>query len=63
VSDSPDAISETILEWTKMDDMNIDLILTTGGTGFGPRDYTPETVAPLLHRPAPGIAQSLLQEG
>lgn len=41
----------------------VDLLLTTGGTGFGPRDYTPETILPLLHRPAPGIAQALLQEG
>lgn len=41
----------------------VDLLLTSGGTGFGPRDFTPETISPLLHRPAPGIAQALLQEG
>ena len=41
----------------------MDLILTSGGTGFGIRDNTPETIRPLLHREAPGIAQSLLNEG
>ena len=41
----------------------VDLLLTTGGTGFGLRDGTPEAVAPLLHRHAPGVAQALLNEG
>jgi gephyrin len=41
----------------------MDLILTSGGTGFGIRDNTPETIKPLLHREAPGIAQQLLNEG
>jgi molybdopterin adenylyltransferase len=35
------------------------VILTTGGTGFGPRDVTPEATAPLLERPAPGIAEAI----
>lgn len=39
------------------------MILTSGGTGFGPRDFTPEALEPILHRKAPGIAQALLQEG
>jgi gephyrin len=41
----------------------VDLLLTSGGTGFGIRDGTPEAVRPLLHREAPGIAQALLNEG
>ena len=41
----------------------LDLILTSGGTGFGVRDNTPETVRPLLHREAPGVAQALINEG
>lgn len=41
----------------------IDAILTTGGTGFGPRDLTPEAIKPLLHRDAPGVAQALINEG
>jgi Probable molybdopterin binding domain len=41
----------------------VDLILTSGGTGFGARDYTPEAVRPLLFREAPGVAQALINEG
>ena len=35
------------------------VVLTTGGTGFAPRDVTPEATAPLLDRPAPGIAEAI----
>jgi molybdenum cofactor synthesis domain-containing protein len=35
------------------------LVLTTGGTGLGPRDVTPEATAGVLHRPAPGIAEAI----
>lgn len=39
------------------------VIVTTGGTGFGPRDITPEAVRPLFHREAPAVAQALINEG
>jgi len=39
-----------------------DLVLTTGGTGLGPRDVTPEATAPLLERSAPGLAEALRQQ-
>ena len=35
------------------------LVLTTGGTGFGPRDVTPEATAEVLERAAPGIAEAV----
>jgi molybdopterin adenylyltransferase len=38
------------------------LVLTTGGTGFGPRDITPEATAALLERDAPGIAEAIRAE-
>jgi molybdopterin adenylyltransferase len=36
-----------------------DLVLTTGGTGFGPRDVTPEATSAFIERPAPGIAEAI----
>mmetsp|Transcript_16494 Transcript_16494/g.17844 ORF Transcript_16494/g.17844 Transcript_16494/m.17844 type:complete len:648 (+) Transcript_16494:44-1987(+) len=65
VPDNPEAIRQVIESWTDPNNKfnRVDLILTSGGTGFGERDYTPETIRPLLHREAPGIAQQLLNEG
>ncbi len=39
------------------------LVVTTGGTGFGPRDVTPEATRAVLDREAPGIAERMRQEG
>ena len=36
-----------------------ELVLTTGGTGFGPRDVTPEATADVLERRAPGLAEAV----
>ncbi len=64
VPDDPEAIKRAIENWTDENSPNhVDFILTSGGTGFGIRDNTPETIKPLLHREAPGIAQALLNEG
>jgi molybdenum cofactor synthesis domain-containing protein len=37
----------------------IDVILTTGGTGFSPRDVTPEATQAMIERPAPGLAEAM----
>lgn len=41
------------------DNKRYDLILTTGGTGFSPRDFTPEATLDIIHRNAPGIAEAM----
>ena len=41
---------------------NVDLILTTGGTGFAPRDVTPEATLAVIDRSAPGIAEAIRAE-
>jgi molybdopterin adenylyltransferase len=41
---------------------DIDLILTTGGTGFGPRDNTPEATRAVIERQAPGLAEAMRRE-
>lgn len=41
------------------DHMGLNLILTTGGTGFGPRDITPEVTKSVIDREAPGISEAM----
>ena len=45
------------------DSAKIDLILTTGGTGLGPRDVTPEATASVVTRQVPGLAERMRQAG
>ena len=54
VPDDVDAIRARVSAWA--DDPQVDLIVTTGGTGFAPRDVTPEAVKPLLRREMDGFA-------
>jgi gephyrin len=58
VEDDVDAIQGVIRGWTDAaaEDSRPHLIITTGGTGFTPRDVTPEAVKGLLERDAPGLA-------
>lgn len=57
-------ISQTVCEWSEPgSSAQVDVILSSGGTGFGSRDLTPEALRPILHREAPGIAQAMLAEG
>jgi len=55
VPDDRDEIVSALRELTA----SAGLVLTTGGTGFGPRDVTPEATASVLDRPAPGIAEAI----
>jgi molybdopterin adenylyltransferase len=55
VPDDRDAIAEAIAELAE----EAALVLTTGGTGVGPRDVTPEATADVLERAAPGIAEAI----
>jgi molybdenum cofactor synthesis domain-containing protein len=61
VADETHLITPRLLSWA--DGGDIDLVLTTGGTGFGPRDVTPEATRPVLDREAAGIAELLRRRG
>ena len=54
VADEVEAIRRRVASWAEQED--VDLILTTGGTGFAPRDVTPEAVRPLFRREMDGFA-------
>jgi molybdenum cofactor biosynthesis protein B len=54
VADDVDPIREQVRSWA--DDEGIDVIISTGGTGFAPRDVTPEAVKPLCRREMDGFA-------
>ncbi|PLY03828.1 MAG: molybdenum cofactor biosynthesis protein [Desulfuromonas sp.] len=53
-------ISEALRQWSKQ---GLDLILTTGGTGFAPRDVTPEATLDVIEKETPGIAEAMRAAG
>jgi len=55
--DEESAIRETLASWADSGEM--DVILTTGGTGFSPRDVTPEATRAIIDREAPGLAEAM----
>src|SRR5438034_11485713 len=57
VPDEPDRIAGKLVRWA--DSGEVDVVLTTGGTGLTARDVTPEATAAVLERAAPGIAEAL----
>ncbi len=61
VPDETARIAETLVRWA--DGGEVDLVLTTGGTGLAARDRTPEATRAVLEREAPGIAELLRARG
>ena len=56
VPDGTDSVASAV---TEMTDEFAGLVVTTGGTGFGPRDVTPEGTSAVLDRQAPGLAEAM----
>lgn len=57
VPDEKDEIEKALI--CLCDDVKADVVLTTGGTGFSPRDITPEATRAVIEREAPGIAEAI----
>lgn len=60
VTDDLEHLRNTLHSLTEREDIN--LIITTGGTGFGPRDNTPEATRAVIDREAAGIAEAMRRE-
>jgi molybdenum cofactor synthesis domain-containing protein len=58
--DDESTIRAALTEWS--DSGKVDIILTTGGTGFAPRDITPEATRAVIEREAPGLAEIMRAE-
>lgn len=61
VPDDSATITATLRAWA--DNGGLDLIVTTGGTGLGPRDATPEATAAVIDYAVPGMAEAMRAEG
>jgi molybdenum cofactor synthesis domain-containing protein len=57
LADDLEPLAERLRTLSERDDIN--LIITTGGTGFGPRDNTPEATLRVIEREAPGLAEAI----
>jgi molybdenum cofactor synthesis domain-containing protein len=60
VSDEKDMIAQRMAEWADAPEVN--LIVSTGGTGLGPRDVTPEACLSIIDREVPGLAETMRAE-
>ena len=58
--DDLEPLAEKLRNYAEREDVN--LILTTGGTGFSPRDNTPEATRAVIEREAPGLAEAMRME-
>jgi len=57
VNDDLEPLSDMLCNYA--DRAGVNLIVTTGGTGFGPRDNTPEATRKVIEREAPGLAEAM----
>ena len=60
VSDEEELIVKTLVKWA--DEDNLDVVITTGGTGLTPRDVTPEATLAVVDRIVPGFAEAMRAE-
>jgi molybdenum cofactor synthesis domain-containing protein len=60
IPDELQIIKEKLIAWS--DARDLDIILTTGGTGFSARDVTPEATLQVIEREAPGMAEAMRAE-
>ncbi len=61
VPDERKILADTLRQWA--DEVGLDLILTSGGTGFSPRDVTPEALLDVVERQVPGIPEAMRAAG
>jgi len=60
----PDEVALVREELLRMcDELELDLVITTGGTGLGPRDVTPDATLTVIEKEVPGIAEAMRAEG
>jgi molybdenum cofactor synthesis domain-containing protein len=57
IPDEMDLIREMLIHFA--DEKKLDLVLTTGGTGLGPRDVTPEATLSVIRRQVPGLTETM----
>jgi molybdenum cofactor synthesis domain-containing protein len=60
VPDEEEEIRKVLIAWSAE---GLDLVLTTGGTGFSPRDRTPEATKAVIEREAPGLPEAMRRAG
>lgn len=61
IPDEREMIAERLRTWA--DEVGLDVIVTTGGTGLGPRDVTPEATLAVIDYAVPGLAEAMRAEG